>query len=296
MDMKTIIAACGNDCAACPRHLPKSEAQLRRTAELWMRIGYRDRVVSNAEIGCTGCKPENRCRYGIAKCCVEKDVDNCGLCSEYACAKTRTCFEVTEGFRSGCLAACDAGEWAALQKAFFEKRRNLEYARRTIETDRLILRPIRVEDTEDAYQWQSDPEVNRYMVYPLYTDIEKTREWIGSLAPDENEFAFQLKSSGKVIGAGGIKYIEGERAWELGYNLNRDYWGMGYTTEASKALIRWAYEHEGARDFVAAHATANTASGNVIRKCGFTLDHFGQYSRYDDSETFEASFYRMHLD
>ena len=166
---------------------------------------------------------------------------------------------------------------------------------RIIDTERLILRPLSVADAADAFEWQSDPEVNRYMIYPLYTDIEKTREWIVSLGPDVNEFGFELKSTGKVIGAGGIKYHPDSDAWELGYNLNRNYWGRGYATEASKALIRWAYEYEGARDFIACHATANAASGNVIRKCGFQFVQYGQYSRYDGSETFEASFYRMKM-
>ena len=167
---------------------------------------------------------------------------------------------------------------------------------RVIETERLILRPLTTADAEDAFEWQSDPEVNRYMVYPLYTDIEKTREWIAGLGPDVNEFGFELKSTGKVIGAGGIKYIRDENAWELGYNLNHAYWGRGYATEASRALIRWAYENENARDFTACHATANAASGNVIRKCGFELVRYGQYSRYDGSETYDASFYRMHME
>ena len=167
---------------------------------------------------------------------------------------------------------------------------------RIIDTERLILRPLSVADAADAFEWQSDPEVNRYMIYPLYTDIEKTREWIAGLAPDVNEFGFELKSTGKVIGAGGIKYVREADAWELGYNLNRRYWGMGYATEASKALIRWAYEYEGARDFIACHATQNPASGNVIHKCGFALDHYGQYARYDGSEIFEAAFYKMHLE
>ena len=67
--MSRILAACGNDCSACPRYVAhpyeKSPEELRHTAELWMRIGYRDRVVSNEEIACTGCKPENWCRYQV---------------------------------------------------------------------------------------------------------------------------------------------------------------------------------------------------------------------------------------
>ena len=53
-----IIASCGNDGAACPRYTvhpyEKTDEELHHTAELWMRIGYRDRVVSNEEIACFG--------------------------------------------------------------------------------------------------------------------------------------------------------------------------------------------------------------------------------------------------
>lgn len=45
--MKSVIAACGNHCSVCPRMLPKTDAELKATAELWYKIGYRDQVVSN---------------------------------------------------------------------------------------------------------------------------------------------------------------------------------------------------------------------------------------------------------
>jgi len=81
MKVSKIIAACGNNCAACPRYnvhpCEKTEAELHHTAELWMKIGYRDRIVSNEEIACTGCSPENWCRYRIVKCCAEKGIPTC---------------------------------------------------------------------------------------------------------------------------------------------------------------------------------------------------------------------------
>lgn len=78
--------------------------------------------------------------------------------------------------------------------------------------------------------------------------------------------------------------------------LNRKFLGMGYATEASKAMIQWAHQNMDAHDFFARHANENTASGNVITKCGFRFKKYGQYSRYDGSEIFEASYYTLHLD
>lgn len=48
-------------------------------------------------------------------------------------------------------------------------------------------------------------------------------------------------------------------------------------------------------DFAAEHASANTASGNVIRKCGFQLVRRGTFAKFDGSETFDAAFYELHL-
>jgi len=167
---------------------------------------------------------------------------------------------------------------------------------RKILTERLILRPLTETDADDVFEWVGDPIVNKYMPYPLYRNADQVRKWIGKIKSEDNVFGFALKSTGKVIGSGSIKYNSDENAFELGYNLNRAFWNQGFATEAAIAIINWAYENLGARDFVATHANANPASGRVILKCGFVFDRYGQYSRYDNSETFEATYYKLHLD
>ena len=126
---KRIIAACGNDCSVCPRYnMPpyvKTEEELHHTAELWMKIGYRDHVVTNEEISCYGCKPENWCRYKVVKCTMEHGVDNCGKCPEYPCENIRECFEVTKSFEPMCKKMCTDEEYEIMRKAFFEKEKNL---------------------------------------------------------------------------------------------------------------------------------------------------------------------------
>ena len=132
--MTKVIAACGNDCAACPRYTAhpceKTETELRQTAELWMRIGYRDRIVSNEEIACTGCRPENWCRYRVVKCCAEKGIPTCAACSLYPCERMQECFAVTLSFEPKCREVCTEAEYAQLKRAFFEKKENLGSLRR----------------------------------------------------------------------------------------------------------------------------------------------------------------------
>lgn len=172
----------------------------------------------------------------------------------------------------------------------------------TLETDRLILRPLTVDDADAVFTWTSDPKVNRYMSYPLHTDVETTRQWLRSVEQDsevqaalENyTFGFVRRSDGLLIGSGGIRRQEDD-TWDFGYNLRRDCWGRGYTTEAIKAIIGFARTQRGAKIFAAHHAVDNPASGRVMEKCGLTFRHYGEYSKFDGSETFRAKFYRLEL-
>ena len=167
----------------------------------------------------------------------------------------------------------------------------------TIETDRLLLRALSPEDAEAAFAWCGDPQVNRFMPYPLYTRVEDVRAWLTDAADSQWEFAFVRKSDGLLMGSGGVS--PGETPgdpWEVGYNLRRDCWGRGYATEAARAMIGFAFRTFGVRDFSANHATGNPASGHVMRRCGMVFDHEGEYARFDGSEVFPADFYRLHLD
>ena len=169
----------------------------------------------------------------------------------------------------------------------------------TLETERLILRPLSPDDAEAEFVWLSNPEVNRYMPYSLYTDVAAVVRWLeyASTTDSELHFGFVRKADGLLIGAGSIGPDENEPgAWCFGYNLRRDFWNQGYATEATRAMIDLAHREYGVRTFTASHAIANPASGRVMEKCGLHLDHEGQYSRFDGSETFPAYFWKMTLE
>ena len=165
-----------------------------------------------------------------------------------------------------------------------------------IETERLILRPLSLDDAEAEFVWLSDPIVNRYMPYNLYTNVADVVKWLETAINAEKElhFGFVRKEDGLLIGAGSIgPHDHQDGAWEFGYNLRRDAWNHGYATEATKAMIDLARNEYGVRVFVASHAKDNPASGRVMEKCGLHFDHDGEYSRFDGSETFQAKFWKM---
>lgn len=150
-----IPAACGNDCAACPRYTEapyeKTEAELARTAELWHRIGYRKSVVPVNEIACRGCREDTPCRYGIRKCATEHNAENCGRCGLYPCARTEECFRVTASFLPACRENCNAEELALLRRAFFEKEQNLNGVKERKSMEEDILGILTDKDDARAY-------------------------------------------------------------------------------------------------------------------------------------------------
>ena len=167
------------------------------------------------------------------------------------------------------------------------------------ETERLLLRPLTVEDAEAAFVWLSDPEVNRFMPYALYTEVEAARAWLATLDELVDNYVFGIvrKADHLLIGTVSVRLGAIEPgAWSLGYNLRRDCWQQGYATEAARGILDFAYRILGARDFTAEHAIANPVSGSVLRRCGFVYVRDITYAKRDGSEVFPAKFYKLHLE
>lgn len=167
-----------------------------------------------------------------------------------------------------------------------------------LETERLILRPMRIEDAQEVFDnWASDPEVAKYMVWSTHKDVSVTKAWMEELQEeldsDSYEWGFQRKDNGKLIGSGGIYYKKEKDAWTLGYNIMKDCWHQGYTTEAARAIIEFGIEVLGAKKFIAYHAKDNPNSGKVMEKVGFYYVEDGSYDSFDGTKHFESKCYEL---
>lgn len=170
-----------------------------------------------------------------------------------------------------------------------------------IETERLILRPLVLEDAEDIYErWTSDDRISRYVRWYTHKSPGETRAWIeaetANLGSDKSyQWGFTLKDTGYLFGSGGLVYNEAEQAFELGYNIMYSFWRQGYTTEAANAMLDFAVETLGQRDFIAWHAVDNPASGSVLKKCGFVYEKDEKRAKFDGVTDWDARFYRCRL-
>ena len=162
-----------------------------------------------------------------------------------------------------------------------------------LETERLILRPLTIDDLDTVFKWAGDPRVNKYMIYPLYKSKEDGREWLESLYKEEDkkDFGFVLKETGELIGSGGIYYHSDIDVWSIGYNLSYDYWNRGLVTEAMTKIIDWARQNFTVRAVAATFAIGNIGSQRVMEKLGMTFYEDTEDSKLDNSETFKAKTY-----
>ncbi|MDR7857857.1 GNAT family N-acetyltransferase [Tissierella sp.] len=170
-----------------------------------------------------------------------------------------------------------------------------------LESKRIILRPLSVEDAENIYNsWTSDPEVARFMLWDVHKSIDDTIAWLRFEVENINSehnfnWGFVLKETGELIGSGGIHYKEHLSCYELGYNIMKKYWGMGLTTEASKTILDFGINVLGQKKFFCRHANDNIGSQMVINKLGFKFYGDSNYASFSGEKQFQSKDYYLEI-
>ena len=156
-----------------------------------------------------------------------------------------------------------------------------------LETNRLILRPIALGDVDDFLEYHSNPDVVRYIPWPV-RDREMVVEWLermlGLVKSDLQEdgdfilLSWELKSTGKVIGQSNLKLDskEDKRA-EFGYVTHQGFQRQGYALEASQAVLDFAFTNFDIHRVIANIDADNPASALLAEKLGMRREgHFLQ--------------------
>ncbi|MDZ5610616.1 GNAT family N-acetyltransferase [Bacillus pseudomycoides] len=150
-----------------------------------------------------------------------------------------------------------------------------------IETKRLLIKPYHISDAEHLYELQKHPETKRFMPSPVYSleEIHDIILWSMEMNKKNtvsNIAKFNLsifeKSSQEYIGYCGLGPLDFElTSTEMYYALSYDKWGKGYATEATYALLHYAFLKIGIERVVAIVFPENKASIRVVEKLGFQL-------------------------
>ena len=141
-----------------------------------------------------------------------------------------------------------------------------------LETSRLLLRLPVLDDVDAIFQKHAqDQEVTKYLVWRPHTNIITTKEFIHRCIQcwqDETAFPWIVVRKGDDELVGMIEMRIDKFSADLGYAIAREYWGNGYATEMTQAVIEWAISQENIFRVWATCDIENTASARVVEKAG----------------------------
>ena len=139
----------------------------------------------------------------------------------------------------------------------------------TLQTERLILRPVQPDDAEAMFDYLRDEETVRFITVPPVKTVSEVLE-------NSIQSYFMLDPIGKwaivydqtMIGTIDLRLNEAHRQAEIGYVLNKRYWGQGIMPEAAQAILAVGFDQLQLVRIFSEHDTRNPKSGRVMTKIG----------------------------
>jgi RimJ/RimL family protein N-acetyltransferase len=156
-----------------------------------------------------------------------------------------------------------------------------------LETERLILRPWREEDAEEALAVYGETGVARWLSPAMdrVPDVHAMRlvlqQWIAEdarLVSPAGRWAIELRDEHRLVGGAVLLPLPpGNDDLEMGWQLSPQVWGHGYATEAGRALARWAFA-EGFDEVLAVARVTNSRAAATAQRIG--MEWVGETEKY----------------
>ena len=145
-------------------------------------------------------------------------------------------------------------------------------------TPRLTLRKITPSDLADVYEYSSDPQVSRFLLWKPHEDKTYTKHYLNYLHSQYKKGRFydwgiELKENGRMIGTCGFSAFDvPNNSAEIGYVLNQSYWGQSIAKEAAMKVIEFGFLTLDLQRISAKYIIENVNSLRVMKKCNMTFE------------------------
>ncbi len=158
----------------------------------------------------------------------------------------------------------------------------MNHSKFIIETERLVLREIGLNDKAEMFRLHSHPEVQKYTGEAPIESIEEMEEAIRIRLADYKTYGFGrwatfLKDRMQFIGWAGLAYLPEFDEIDLGYRFLPKYWGEGYATEVSRAILQYGFNNLKLKRIIAIAMKENKASIKVMEKVGMKFEKYAPY-------------------
>lgn len=150
----------------------------------------------------------------------------------------------------------------------------------TLETERLILRPMQISDADDMFRYASRRDVTEFLLWSPHPTKSYTEDYLRCIRAryrigEFYDWAVVEKDSGHMIGTCGFtRFDPPHNSAEIGYVLNPEYHGYGYATEAARRVIEYGFDELGLHRIEARFMKGNDASFHVMDKLGMTFEGY----------------------
>jgi|SRR5690554_5956786 len=169
-----------------------------------------------------------------------------------------------------------------------------------LETNRLILRRVRLEDVEDMFNnYTSSKEVTKYLSWKPHQTVNVTKKYVNHLLENylrDNyyEWVIELKQINQIIGAIGANEInEKLKMIHIGYCLGEKWWNKGIMTEALTRVLSFFFEEVEVNRIEAIYDSKNIASGKVMMKCNMKYEGTLRQRGLSNQGLFDTSYYAI---
>ncbi len=149
-----------------------------------------------------------------------------------------------------------------------------------LETNRLILRPINLNDKNEIFEYRSDAETNKFQGWIPKT-IDDVKIFIGKVSKQINEpetwFQFVVieKETKKIVGDLGIHFFDSEnKQVEIGCTLNKCFQNKGYATESLKRIIDYLFKELNKHRIITSIDPENKSSIRLVERIGFRKEAY----------------------
>jgi len=145
-----------------------------------------------------------------------------------------------------------------------------------LQSERLSIRKLKMEDLEQLHKLQSNPNVMKYITNrpkSLEETEQELTKIIASYKEGQSDFlvlAVCLTKSNKFIGTCAVIKNEDKKS-EIGYRLQEEHWGNGYGSELTKRLLIYCFEEKNIDSVVASVESRNQTSVKILENNGFEL-------------------------
>lgn len=146
-------------------------------------------------------------------------------------------------------------------------------------TKRLVLRPWKVSDAADLYEYAKDERIGPIAGWPVHQSIEESEGIIKSVFIQREVYAVTLKENNRAIGCIGLlignksNFPISENEGEIAYWIGVPFWGKGLIPEAIIEVIKHAFNDLKLKTLWCGYFDGNENSKRAQEKCGFCHHH-----------------------